>query len=75
MAEDLRWADTEELALALFEKFPELNPREVRLRDLCAYVTQLPTFVDDPNATDEAQLQAIQDAWYAEYEDRRRKSA
>jgi FeS assembly protein IscX len=44
----------------------------VRLRDLCAFVAGLPTFADDPNATNQEQLQGIQDAWYAEYEDRRR---
>jgi FeS assembly protein IscX len=71
MSEDLRWQDAEELGIALAEKYPDTNPREVRLRELCTYVIGLPTFVDDPEATDEARLQAIQDAWFAEYQDRR----
>jgi Fe-S-cluster formation regulator IscX/YfhJ len=35
-------------------------------------VAELPTFADDPNATNQEQLQGIQDAWFQEYEDRRR---
>jgi len=71
MADELRWDDTDELAIVLTEKYPDINPREVRLRELCTYVASLPTFVDNPDSTNEAQLQAIQDAWFAEYQDRR----
>lgn len=72
MTDQLWWTDEDELAQALADKYPQVNPREVRLRELCAFVAGLPIFADDPNATNEEQLQAIQDAWYAEYEDRRR---
>ena len=74
MTEELRWDDTDELALALAEKYPDINPREVRLRELCVFVSQLPIFVDDPEATNEDQLQKIQDAWYEEYLDRRKSA-
>ena len=74
MIEELRWDDSEELAVALAEKYPDVNPREVRLRELCVFVTQLPIFVDDPEATNEDQLQTIQDAWYEEYLDRRKSA-
>jgi FeS assembly protein IscX len=72
MADQMWWADEDEIALALTDKYPETNPREVRLRDLCALVTGLPTFADDSNATNEEQLRRIQDAWHAEYKNRRR---
>ena len=72
MADQLWWTDEDEIAQALADKYPKINPREVRLRDLCSFVAALPTFADDPNATNEQQLKGIQDAWYAEYEDRRR---
>ena len=72
MADQLWWTDEDEIAQALADKYPQTNPREVRLRDLCTFVAGLPTFSDDPNATNQEQLQGIQDAWYAEYEDRRR---
>ena len=72
MADQLWWTDEDEIAQALADKYPKINPREVRLRDLCSFVAGLPTFADDPNATNEQLLQGIQDAGDAEYEDRRR---
>ena len=74
MIEEIRWDDTDELAVALAEKYPDINPREVRLRELCVFVSRLPIFVDDPEATNEDQLQTIQDAWYEEYLDRRKSA-
>jgi len=74
VTEELRWDDTDELAVALAEKYPDINPREVRLRELCVFVSQLPIFADDPEATNEDQLQTIQDAWYEEYLDRRKSA-
>jgi FeS assembly protein IscX len=71
MAEQLRWTDAEDIGLLLAEKFPDINPLEVRFTDLHRYVTELPLFVDDPGASNEAKLEAIQMAWYEEYQDRR----
>lgn len=71
MADELRWDDTEELGLALADKFPDVNPLEVRFTDLHRYITQLPTFVDDPAKSNEGKLEAIQMAWYEEWKDRR----
>jgi FeS assembly protein IscX len=42
----------------------------VRFTDLHRYVTELPTFVDDPKTSNESKLEAIQMAWYEEYQDR-----
>ena len=58
--------------MQLSEKFPELNPLEVRFTDLHRYVTELPTFVDDPKMSNEGKLEAIQMAWYEEYQDKTR---
>ena len=49
---------------------PDVNPLEVRFTDLHRYVTELPTFVDDPKMSNEGKLEAIQMAWYEEYQDR-----
>ena len=68
----LRWDDSEELALALSQKFPDQNPLEVRFTDLHTIITELPTFVDDPQASNEAKLEAIQMAWYEEWQDRQK---
>jgi len=70
MAAELRWTDAENIAIALAEKFPEQNPLEVRFTDLHRYVMELPSFVDDLQASNEAKLEAIQMAWYEEWQER-----
>jgi FeS assembly protein IscX len=63
----LSWDDAEEIALALSEKFPGLDPLSVRFTDLHRWVTELEGFADDPKASNEARLEAIQMAWYEEW--------
>ena len=70
MAEELRWDDAEDIGLALADKHPDLNPLEIRFTELHRFVTELPTFVDDPKKSNEGKLEAIQMAWYEEYNDR-----
>ena len=65
-----RWDDAEDLGIALADKFPDMNPLEVRFTDLHRHVTELPVFVDDPKLSNEGKLEAIQMAWYEEYQDR-----
>lgn len=69
---ELRWDDSEDIALALADKFPDLNPLEVRFTDLHKWITDLPMFVDDPARSNEGKLEAIQVAWYEEYQDRQK---
>ena len=69
MATNLSWDDAEDIGIMLAEKFPEVDPLTVRFTDLHKYVTDLPTFSDDPNKSNEAKLEAIQMAWYEEYKD------
>lgn len=70
MAEELRWDDAEDIGLKLADIYPEQNPLEVRFTDLHKLITGLPTFVDDPGKSTEGKLEAIQMAWYEEYQDR-----
>ncbi|MGC2108622.1 MAG: Fe-S cluster assembly protein IscX [Candidatus Korobacteraceae bacterium] len=70
MPAELRWDDAEDIALALADKLPEQNPLELRFTDLHRYVTELPTFADDPKTSSEAKLESIQMAWYEEWQDR-----
>jgi len=70
MAAELRWDDAEDIGISLTDKFPQQNPLEVRFTDLHRYVTELPIFVDDPKASTEAKLEAIQMAWHEEWQDR-----
>jgi FeS assembly protein IscX len=66
----ITWDDAEEIGLQLAEKFPAVHPLEVRFTDLHRYVTELPGFSDDPKASTEGKLEAIQMAWHEEWEDR-----
>ncbi len=70
MPYELTWDNAEDLGIELSEKFPEQNPLEVRFTDLHRYVTELANFKDDPKASNEGKLEAIQMAWYEEYQDR-----
>ncbi len=66
----LTWKDAEEIAIALMERFPETDPLAVRFTDLHRWVTELPDFSDDPKASSESILEAIQLAWHEEWKDR-----
>lgn len=60
----MTWDDPEDIALALREKFPEQDPLRVRFTDLHRWVTELEGFDDDPAASTEGKLEAIQMAWH-----------
>jgi FeS assembly protein IscX len=66
----MQWRDAEDIGIALSETFPELDPLTVRFTDLHRYVTELPGFADDPKASNEKILEAIQMAWLVEYRNR-----
>lgn len=65
----IRWTDSEEIALSLAERFPDTDPLTVRFTELHRWVTEIPGFSDDPRASNEAKLEAIQMSWYDEYRD------
>lgn len=69
MALEMEWKDAGEIGIQLQEKYPEIEPYSVRFTDLHKYVTGLPGFVGDPSKSTEPLLEAIQTAWYEEYED------
>jgi FeS assembly protein IscX len=66
----MTWRDAEDIGIALGEKFPDMDPLTVRFTDLHRYVTELPEFGDDPKASNEKLLEAIQMAWLDEYRNR-----
>lgn len=65
----MTWNDFEDIGLALYEKHPDLDPLTVRFTDLHRMVTELEGFDDDPMASNESKLEAIQMAWYEEWKD------
>jgi FeS assembly protein IscX len=62
----LHWSDTREIAVALAEKFPDVDPLKVRFTDLHQWIRELPGFTDDPNKSSEKVLEAIQMTWLDE---------
>jgi FeS assembly protein IscX len=67
----LRWDDCEEIALRLAQDHPGVDPITVRFTDLHRWVTEIEDFEDDPGASNEGKLEAIQMAWLEEYDDHR----
>ena len=70
MAKKLAWDDAEDIGIELSEKHPEIDPLSVRFTDLHRYVTELPDFAGDAQASNEGKLEAIQMAWHEEFQDR-----
>ena len=65
----MKWIDAEDLGIALSEKFPGTDPLTVRFTDLREKVLALEGFTDDPQASNEPKLEAIQMAWYEEWKE------
>ncbi len=62
----LKWTDTLEIAIALCDAHPDIDPLTVRFTDLRQWVMDLAEFNDDPAHCGEKVLEAIQMAWIDE---------
>jgi len=62
----MKWVESREIAIALTEKFPDVDPERVNFVDLRNWVLALEGFDDDPNRSGEKILEAIQGAWIEE---------
>lgn len=62
----MRWIDVRDIAIALTEKYPDIDPKTVRFVDLHNYVVDLDGFNDDHSRGGEKVLEAIQSAWIDE---------
>ena len=62
----MKWTDTQDIAIALVEAHPEVDPRAIRFTDLYQWVLALPGFSYDPKRCGEKILEAIQLAWIDE---------
>src|SRR5882672_2695311 len=65
---NMKWTDTQAIAIALTEAHPDVDPEQVRFTDLYQWVLALPGFSDDPKRCGEKILEAIQMAWIDEAE-------
>ncbi len=64
----MKWPDTREIAIALAQKHPDVDPATVRFTELRQWVLDLDGFDDDPNRSGEKILEAIQATWIEEAE-------
>jgi len=62
----LKWIDSLDIAIALDEAHPEVDPKYLRFTDLYDWVLALDDFEDDPDHCGEKILEAIQMAWIGE---------
>ncbi len=64
----MKWTDIQDIAIALSDAYPEVDPKGVRFTDLFEWVQHLPGFDDDPQRCGERILEAIQQAWIEDVE-------
>ena len=62
----MKWTDTREIAIALSEAHPDVDPTRVNFVDLRNWVLALDGFDDDPKRSGEKILEAIQSVWIEE---------
>jgi FeS assembly protein IscX len=66
MPQKLTWKDTDEIAYALIDNNPDVDPLKLSFPKLHKLVTELEDFGDDPEKSSESILESIQMAWYEE---------
>ncbi len=64
----LKWTDSRPIGEALYDQFPDTDPKTVRFTDLHRWVCELKDFDDNPEASNEKILEAILLIWMDEYE-------
>ena len=64
----LKWTDSLEIAIALDEAYPEVDPSHVNFVDLRNWILALEEFDDAPEHSGERILEAVQMAWIEERE-------
>ena len=66
MPPQLDWSDVREIAIALLDAHPDVDPIGIRFTDLHRWVMELPGFTGDPKRSNEQILEAIQMTWLDE---------
>jgi FeS assembly protein IscX len=64
----LKWTDSLDIAIALDEAHPDVEPSRVNFVELRQWVLELDEFDDDPEHSGERILEAIQMHWIEERE-------
>ncbi|UDN34828.1 Fe-S cluster assembly protein IscX [Proteus sp. NMG38-2] len=64
----MKWSDTREIGEALFDLYPDTDPKTVRFTDMHQWICNLDGFDDDPQKSNEKILEAILFVWLDEFE-------
>ena len=62
----MKWQDTQDIAIALEDKYPHKDNINLRYTDFHRWIVELDEFDDDPQKSNEKILEAIQTAWIEE---------
>lgn len=62
----MKWSDSLDVALALIDAHPEVDPAKINFVDLMRWVLALPGFAEDQSHCGEKKLEAIQQCWMDE---------
>ena len=65
---NLTWLDVNEIAIELYDAFPDIDPQWISFPDLHKKICGLEGFIGDSNKSNEQILEAIQILWIEEYE-------
>ncbi|WP_029684665.1 Fe-S cluster assembly protein IscX [Tatumella saanichensis] len=64
----LKWTDSRAIGEALYDEYPDTDPKTVRFTDLHRWICELDGFDDNPDASNEKILEAILLVWLDEYQ-------
>ncbi|WP_422766861.1 Fe-S cluster assembly protein IscX [Photobacterium leiognathi subsp. mandapamensis] len=64
----LKWTDSLDIAIELFEKYPDIDPSQIRFTELREWILALDEFDDEPSHCSERVLEAVQMCWIEEAE-------
>ena len=64
---ELDWLDINDIAIELYDSFPDIDPQWISFPDLHTKVCALEGFKGDPARSNEQILEAIQMTWIEEY--------
>lgn len=62
----MKWTDSLRIAEALYDTYPDIDPKTIRFTDLMSWVMALDGFDDSAERCGEKILEAIQLAWIDE---------
>jgi len=62
----MKWTDSLDIALDLIDKYPDVDPKNIRFTELSEWVMGLENFEDQPEHCGERILEAIQMCWIDE---------